>query len=196
MEAVTGIILAGGAARRMGGQDKGLLLFQQQPLFIHVARKLAPQVTTLQISANRHLDIYQQSGYRCISDSLEGFQGPLAGMLSALMVVETEWVVFSACDSPCLPSDFVSKLWQQKREASVCWIRTAERDHPVFCLMHRRLCEPLAKYLTTGERRVMTFLRQYGHAVAVDYPEQAFLNINTPQELLYYQKMIDNECSE
>jgi len=187
MEPVTGVILAGGAATRMGGEDKGLLLFQQHPLYCHVARVLAPQVTTLLINANRHIDIYQQSGYRCISDTLSGFQGPLAGMLSGLSAAKTDWVVFSACDSPCLPAQFVSDLWQQKGGASACWIRTSERDHPVFCLLHRRLHEPLAAYLASGERRVLAFLRQHGHAARVDYPEEAFLNINTPQELEHYQ---------
>lgn len=188
MEPITGVILAGGAATRMGGEDKGLLLFQQQPLYSHVARVLAPQVTTLLINANRHIDIYQQSGYHCISDTLSGFQGPLAGILSGLIAANTKWVVFSACDSPCLPTHFVNDLWQQKGEASACWIRTAERDHPVFCLLHRDLREPLAAYLDSGERRVLAFLRQYGHAARVDYPEAAFLNINTPHELEHCQR--------
>lgn len=66
MKNITGVILAGGAARRMGGKDKGLLIFKQQPLFMHVVNRFAPQVSALLISANRHQDIYAQSGYPCI----------------------------------------------------------------------------------------------------------------------------------
>ncbi|MBS0893874.1 molybdenum cofactor guanylyltransferase MobA [Tatumella sp. JGM130] len=187
MKDITGIILAGGAARRMAGKDKGLVTFREQPLFLHVAERFSPQVSSLMISANRHREIYQQYGYPCIHDSLEGFQGPLAGMLSGLEAAESDWVAFTPCDSPFIPRNFVDQLWQSKREAGACWIRSSQRDHPVFCLLHRQLIPALQDYLACGERRVLIFLSQYGHPVPMDTAESAFININTVQELSEYE---------
>ncbi|MFC6376703.1 molybdenum cofactor guanylyltransferase MobA [Tatumella terrea] len=189
MENITGVILAGGAARRMGGKDKGLLIFKRQPLFMHVVNRFAPQVSALLISANRHQDIYAQSGYPCIADTLNGFQGPLAGMLSGLAQSENEWVAFSSCDSPCIPLHFVRDLWLGKGNAAACWLRSSQRDHPVFCLLNRQLLPSLQAYLDSGERRVLQFLRQHGKSVSVEYPEQAFVNINTEQELKAFEEI-------
>lgn len=83
--AITGVVLAGGKARRMGGTDKGLLELDGKPLWRHVADILALQVETVVVNANRHRDIYQQSGLKVIPDSLADFPGPLAGMLSVFL---------------------------------------------------------------------------------------------------------------
>lgn len=71
--AITGVVLAGGKARRMGGTDKGLLELDGKPLWRHVADTLALQVETVVVNANRHRDIYQQSGLKVIPDSLADF---------------------------------------------------------------------------------------------------------------------------
>ncbi len=188
MKDITGVILAGGAGRRMEGQDKGLVTFNHQPLFMHVAMRFAPQVSTLLISANRNHEIYQQYGYPSISDSLEGFQGPLAGILSGLSASDSHWVAFTSCDAPFIPLNFVEQLWQKKQDAHACWIRTVERDHPVFCLLHRQLIPELQDYLSSGERRVLGFLRQHGHPVISDASESAFINMNTSKELRDYEE--------
>ncbi|EAU8882844.1 molybdenum cofactor guanylyltransferase MobA, partial [Salmonella enterica] len=90
-EVITGVVLAGGKARRMGGADKGLLELDGKPLWRHVADALAPQLATVVISANRHLDIYQASGLKAIPDSIADFPGPLAGMLSVFQQVAGDW---------------------------------------------------------------------------------------------------------
>ncbi len=50
-EAITGVVLAGGRATRMGGIDKGLQALNGRPLWRHVAEALAPQVDELVILA-------------------------------------------------------------------------------------------------------------------------------------------------
>ena len=97
---VTGIILAGGEARRMGGNDKGLIPYVNQPLIAHVIHHLAPQVEQLLINANRNIERYQQFGYPVISDSLSGYQGPLAGMLAGMQMATTDYILTAPCDSP------------------------------------------------------------------------------------------------
>jgi len=184
MTALTGVILAGGQGRRMGGQDKGLVLFRGIPLYQHVLQRLRPQVDIVMISANRNLDRYQSSGCRVISDTLPDYPGPLAGMLSGLQAAQTEWVAFCSCDTPFVPVDYVEQLERHKAEASAVWARSTERDHPALALLHRSLAEPLADYLQRGERRLMQFLReQGGHAVTISPDEAAFRNVNTPDDL-------------
>lgn len=184
MTALTGVILAGGQGRRMGGQDKGLVLFNGIPLYQHVLQRLRPQVDIVMISANRNLDRYQLSGCTVIPDTLPDYPGPLAGMLSALLTAETEWVAFCSCDTPFVPVDYVDQLWRQREKAPAVWARSAERDHPALALMHRSLAEPLADYLQRGERRLMQFLHeQGGHAVQVSQNEAPFRNVNTPEDL-------------
>lgn len=184
MSAITGVILAGGQSRRMGGEDKGLLQFYGQPLYQHVLQRLRPQVDHLLISANRNLSQYQLSGVTVIGDTLPDFPGPLAGMLSALRATQTDWAAFCACDTPFIPEDYVARLWQHKAQAPAVWVRSSQRDHPALALVHRRLAGALEEYLRRGERRLMHFLQQEGgHAVAFTDDELAFSNINTPDDL-------------
>lgn len=185
MPAITGVILAGGQARRMGGEDKGLIAYRGKPLFQHVLARLQPQVTSVMINANRNLATYQHSGLRVFSDTLLDFPGPLAGMLAALVTAETEWVAFAACDTPALPDNYVMRLWQMRGVAPVVWVCDEERDHPMLALMHVSLVEPLRDFLANGERRVMQFFKQAGgHSVMFNDSPHAFVNINNPSELI------------
>ena len=98
----------------MGGVDKGLQLLKGKALWRHVADTLQPQVTKLVISANRNLDCWRSSGYPIITDSLNDFPGPLAGMLSVMHQVEGEWFLFCPCDTPFIPSFLAERLILQK----------------------------------------------------------------------------------
>lgn len=182
---ITGVILAGGRGSRMGGKDKGLVLYQNKPLYQHVLQRFAPQVTTVWINANRNIEVYQQSGVPTIADTLSDFPGPLAGMLAALQQAESEWVAFCSCDTPCVPSNLVSELWKNRGQALAVWPRTEQRDHPTLALLHRSLAAPLQDYLARGERKLMLFLQQIGgHSVLFTQAEAAFRNINQPEDLL------------
>lgn len=181
---VTGVILAGGRGSRMGGEDKGLVLYRGKPLYQHVLTRLQPQVGKVCISANRSLPLYQQSGLPVIVDTLPDFPGPLAGMLAVLREIESEWAAFIPCDTPLVPADVVWQLWQKREDAPVVWARTADRDHPTVALVHRSVAEKLAAFLAQGERRVMQFLCQAGgHSVLFADDDGAFANINRPEDL-------------
>ncbi|EPG7967819.1 molybdenum cofactor guanylyltransferase MobA [Citrobacter koseri] len=187
--AITGVVLAGGKARRMGGADKGLLELDGKPLWKHVADTLASQLETVVINANRHQDIYQQSGLKVIPDSLADFPGPLAGMLSVLQQEKGDWFLFCPCDTPYIPRDLVARLKAQRNNAPVVWVHDGERDHPTIALVNRSVEPFLQEYLRSGERRVMVFMRQAGgHAVDFSDFKQAFVNVNTPEELARWQE--------
>lgn len=188
---ITGVVLAGGRGSRMGGQDKGLVLLNGVALFQHVLDALRPQVNQLVISANRHIDLYQRSGIPVIVDALPDYPGPLAGMLAVMEAVESEWFLFSPCDTPNIPYNLASRLWEGLGEPPVpaVWVNDGERDHPGTALIHHSVNAALKDYLSAGERRVMQFLRSIGGRTVVlnNAPDQ-FANINTLDELSHWQE--------
>lgn len=113
---ISGVILAGGRATRMGGEDKGLVSIGGIALYQYVLARLRPQVASVAISANRNQARYQTSGLPVIGDLTPNFAGPLAGMLAGLKQSPNEWVAFVPCDVPDFPADLVAQLWQQKAQ--------------------------------------------------------------------------------
>lgn len=186
---LTGVILAGGRATRMGNQDKGLIEVGGQALYLRVLNRLKPQVNHILINANRNQQQYQQSGYPVISDSIQGFVGPLAGMLTGLEQSKTEWVLFVPCDTPFLPLDLASRLWQQRQQKLAAYAADGERGHPTLCLLNTAIIEPLRDYLAAGDRKLMLFLDRL-QATAVNFADrpQAFNNFNTPEDCLNWSQ--------
>ncbi|WP_449576677.1 molybdenum cofactor guanylyltransferase MobA [Lelliottia nimipressuralis] len=181
---VLGVVLAGGRATRMGGKDKGLQELNGKPLWQHVADALRVQVGAIAVSANRHIDIYQQRGYPVYQDVLANYPGPLAGMLSVMQQADDEWFLFCPCDTPFIPSVLAERLVEQREDAPVVWVHDGERDHPAITLISRKLCPDLRAYLASGERRVMVFMRQSGgHSVDFSDLKEAFVNVNTTEDL-------------
>ncbi|GKW33247.1 molybdenum cofactor guanylyltransferase [Pectobacterium carotovorum subsp. carotovorum] len=181
---ITGVILAGGRATRMGGHDKGLIALNGVPLYQHVLSRLKAQVDEVMISANRNQAVYAQSGCRIIGDFDASFPGPLAGILSGLYASTSEWVVFVPCDVPALPCDLVNRLWQARGEANAAYATDGERPHPTLLLINRNLIGPLEAYLHLGNRKLMLFMEQVGaNAVSFSEHPKAFRNMNSPEDL-------------
>ena len=183
---ITGLILAGGAARRMGGGDKGLTMLAGKPLIEYALARLAPQVDALIINANRNLERYADYGCPVAADLQQGFQGPLAGMASGLKATTTEFMVCAPCDSPLLPEDLVQRLFRQLREqdAELSVAHNGERLQPVFALMRTALAGSLLAFLEGGGRKIDQWFQRHQLAVA-DFSDQpaAFSNVNSPEEL-------------
>jgi len=186
---ISAVILAGGQAKRMGGVDKGLQPLQGKPLFQFIYDRLHSQVEHISVNANRNQAIYAAAGLPVFGDNIEGFQGPLSGILTALERSETDFVLFVPCDSPFFPDNLLEKLKSAVvfHGVSIAYVHDGEREHPTFCLMARSLKDKLAAYLAAGDRRMLQFMRQNG-AVSVDFSENkaAFTNINTLDELLQF----------
>ncbi|HQR50270.1 MAG TPA: molybdenum cofactor guanylyltransferase MobA [Methylophilaceae bacterium] len=183
---VTGIVLAGGMGRRMGGVDKGLLPFHGKPLVAHVLERLQPQVTEILLNANREIEAYQAFGYPVISDAIGGFAGPLAGLHSGMSVAKTPLVVTVPCDSPFLPADLAQRLLQamEKHQADLAVAKTGDQPHPVFCLCRTSLLPGLTRFLESGGRKIDAWYAGL-NAVEVPFDDEAdaFANFNTPAEL-------------
>lgn len=183
---ITGIVLAGGMGRRMGGVDKGLVELDGRPMVAHVLARLAPQVGPLLINANQNPDRYAQFGYPVIADAVGGFAGPLAGLHAGMTAATTPFVVTVPCDSPFLPTDLVSRLATGLAggDAQLAVAKTVDQPHPVFALVRRDVLSHLAAFLHGGGRKIDAW---YATLRVVEVPfddeESAFRNINTADEL-------------
>lgn len=185
-KAITGLILAGGQSRRMGGIDKGLQMFRGKRLVDHVYERLAPQVGGIIVNANRNHDAYRTFGVRVVSDAIGGFAGPLAGLHAGLSVSRRPYLATAPCDSPFLPEDLVARLYAglDGSGADIAVARTGKWLQPVFCLARRGVLDDLSAFLKGGGRKVDAWYATLGVAeVAFDDEEEAFSNINTSDEL-------------
>lgn len=183
---VTGVILAGGRASRLGGQDKGLLELHGQPLIEYVIQAITPQVDRIIINANRNLERYRSYGYPVLSDRLPDFAGPLAGMLAALQQTDSAYLLIVPCDGPFLPGDLRARLQSalQQTDAEIACVHTGERLHPVYALLRQDLHKDLAEYIHDGGRAVQRWFISR-KLVQVDFSDcsERFVNINTAEEL-------------
>jgi molybdopterin-guanine dinucleotide biosynthesis protein A len=182
---ITAVILAGGRARRMGGQDKGLIEVSGRPMIDYVLEVLVPQVGHIVINANRNCERYASYGYPVIGDEIRGFQGPLAGIVSSMADVETPYLLTAPCDSPFLPEDLGSLLYGalMKGEAEIAVAHDGTRMQPVFALLRRDLRSSLLRFLAEDEHKIDLWFRRHKVATA-DFSGRldTFLNINTPQQ--------------
>ena len=183
---VTGVILAGGTGRRMGGVDKGLVALDGKPMVEHVLARLAPQVDAVLINANQNLDRYARLGVPVVPDAIPGFAGPLAGFSAGLAAATTEFVVTVPCDSPFLPHDLVARLMADlvAHRADLAVARTFDQPHPVFALVRRRVFAHLASFLDGGGRKIDAWYATLATVeTAFDDEADAFRNINTGADL-------------
>ena len=184
--AITGVVLAGGRAQRMGGANKGLLTFRGRPLVSHALDALGGVVGTRLISANRNLEAYARLGFPVIQDASENFDGPLAGLLSAMRMAATSYVLTVPCDAPLLTGSLLQRLAVRVFDsgAEIAVAEDGERLHPVVMLAETRLTDDLQAYLNAGERKVQHWIRRH-RWVSVDFSDAAgaLANINTPDEL-------------
>ena len=182
---ITGLLLAGGQGSRMGGVDKGLQDFRGRPLAAWTLERLAPQVSTLLISANRNLPDYTALGGKVVTDDIPGYAGPLAGLHAALGATRTSWLATCPCDSPFLPPDLVATLAAAlaRSHAPLAVVRTAEGPQPVFMLCRRDLRDSLGTFLAGGGRRIRSWQDAQG-ALQVDFADsRPFANFNTLADL-------------
>lgn len=189
MPPITGLVLAGGLGRRMGGQDKGLVTYQNKPLIEHVLAAFVPQVSALQISANRNIKRYQQYGYPVWTDDVQhiaDFSGPLVGIATALQHCQTDWLACVPCDAVSLPPDLVTRLYDAARQHAtpLAIAHDGNRTQPLYALIHRQGLPNLVAYLQAGNQKVMAWMDDY-QALHVDFSDQqaAFRNINRTEEL-------------
>lgn len=196
-EAVTGVILAGGQSRRMGGGDKGLLDLAGKPMLAHVIERLAPQVGRMVINANGDPERFAAFGLPVAADTIADFAGPLAGVLAGMRWSQANapaarWVATAAGDAPLLPADLVARALAAMRDrpGGIALAQSGGALHPVIGLWPVALADDLEAQLAAGVRKVLAWTDRHG-TVPVPCPMvqvggatlDPFFNANTPQEL-------------
>lgn len=183
---ITGIVLAGGQGRRMGGVDKGLQLLRGKPMAQWVIERFAPQVDEVLINANQNIEQYQILGYRVIPDAIGSFAGPLAGLHRGLSEAAHPLVVTAPCDSPFLPLDLVAQLKAalEAHQADLAVAKTGDQPHPVFSLCRKSVLPSLTVFLESGGRKIDLWYSQLKVVEVLFADEAAFRNINTKEELV------------
>jgi molybdenum cofactor guanylyltransferase len=182
--AVSGVVLAGGQGRRMGGVDKGLQALRGKPMAQWALERLAPQVDEILVNCNQNLDAYARFGYRLVPDEFGGFAGPLAGLHASLKAAAHPLVVTVPCDSPFLPCDLVSRLKEHLMEKDLAVAKTGDQPHPVFSLVRRDVLGNLEAFLRSGGRKIDAWYASLATVeVSFDDEADAFRNINTLEEL-------------
>lgn len=180
------IILAGGEGRRMGGCDKGLVPFQSQPMVAFAVRLVRPFVRRVIISCNRHLPEYAVLADEVVEDSLEGFQGPLAGILAGLKVSRSDQVLVLPCDTPLLESVLIERLLAAATASpeSIAVLSEGDRLHPLHAVIPRLLADDLEHWLEGGQRAVQRWMRNHSlQLIDISDLSDQLCNLNTFQEL-------------
>ncbi|MFK7763307.1 MAG: molybdenum cofactor guanylyltransferase MobA [Roseobacter sp.] len=202
MKQPLGVILAGGLATRMGGGDKGLLQLGNGTLLSHVRARLDPQVAGLGLNANGDPTRFAAFGMPVLADSIEGFAGPLAGVLAGLDWAASEGaetIVTAAADTPFLPGDLVPQLLRASEGMAHPLVLAATPDdargqvrHPTFGLWPVALREDLRDALVDGLRKVVLWTDRHGgrEALFPAQPFDPFFNVNTPKDLAAAEQML------
>ena len=190
MNAITGLVLAGGLGRRMGGIDKGLVEFDGRPMVAPVIERLLPQVDALLINANQNAGNYAAFGHPVVPDRIAGFAGPLAGVDAGLVASTTPRLVSGPGDWPFRPLDLVKRLRSalEAEHAQLAVAKTGDQAHPVFSLVRRDVQDDLTAFLDSGGRKIDAWYARLAVVeVSFDDEAAAFANINTREELTGYQ---------
>ncbi|MEO1709840.1 MAG: molybdenum cofactor guanylyltransferase MobA [Pseudomonadota bacterium] len=197
-EKPVGVILAGGLSRRMGGGDKGLLDLGGMTMLSHVISAFRPQVAELVLNANGDADRFAQFGLPVVADPVDGFVGPLAGILAGLTwaaqhAPDARYIATVSSDAPFLPPDLVARLSAELQPGGapkIVSVASGGREHPILGLWPVALAGNLADALQDGLRKVDLWTARHDQSSVHFEPRQIggcavdpFFNANTPEEL-------------
>jgi molybdenum cofactor guanylyltransferase len=194
-----GVLLAGGLSRRMGGGDKTLRPLGGKPMLAHIIERAKPQVSTLIINANGDPARFAAFGLPVAADVIEGFAGPLAGVLTGMEWAaqnrpDAPWLATFATDAPFFPRDLASRLHEAvaREKADMACARSDGQEHPVFGLWPVRLRGDLRRAMAEGVRKVDLWTARYKLAVAEfsAEPFDPFFNANRPEDLAEAERLL------
>jgi molybdopterin-guanine dinucleotide biosynthesis protein A len=196
------VILAGGRSSRMGGADKALLPLQDRPLIGHILTRLSPQVRDIALNTNRPPESYRRFERPILPDTIPGFEGPLAGLLTGLLWSgqahgDATHLLTAPCDTPFLPLDLVDRLREtlQRTGSDIVVACDEDRIHPVIGLWPIALAGHLADYLQRQRRRAMQAWMEHFRVATAEFPALQMTNLNTAQDFgLEYVGLRGKEC--
>ncbi len=201
---VAGVILAGGLSRRMGGGDKSLQSIAGSTMLNRVIDRLRPQVSDMALNANGDAARFSETGLPVIADPVEGFAGPLAGILAGMawagaLSSPPSHIVSVASDTPFFPADLVERflIANEGLMDRIVLAQSGGHRHPVFGLWPLALHAQLKEFMATTETyKVLAFVRNHDNC-SVDFPlietgklpADPFFNANTPEDIEMAEKI-------
>lgn len=181
---ITAIVLAGGQGSRMNHQDKAWVIHAGKPLILHVIDRIGTSVDNVIISRNRNHDGYDDLGFTCVADVLQGYQGPLAGIMSCAPLINTSMTMVLPCDTPNIPQDLTSRLLAGKGDAEIAIAAHDNGMEPLIFLADTDILISIRSYLDSGKRSVKGWHETHRH-IEVSFGEgtSCFENINRLSQL-------------
>ena len=202
LQAIAGVILAGGLSSRMAGQFKATAVIGGELLLQRVIDRLQPQVDTLLVNLNRDLPQLDDQNLNIVADSLAGYPGPLAGLVAAFEYLDqhnssAEALAMVPCDGPFLPENLVAVLAEAlaASNASVACVRYGGQLQPTFSLWRRAVSSTVGARLRQQPQGGLKGLFSELPTVFVDWPPtepDPFFNINTPQDLIKADQLLES----
>ncbi len=197
---VVGVLLAGGLARRMGGGDKCLRSLGERTILEHVIDRARPQVAQLLLNANGDPVRFARSGLPVVGDVVDGFVGPLAGVLTGMEWAEVNrpdcpWIATIATDTPFFPLDLVARMRGaiERQGTELACAASAGRTHPVFGLWPVRLAAELRAAMVDESIRKVDVWTARHRLIEVDFatdPIDPFFNTNRPEDLTTAERLL------
>lgn len=183
---LTLVILAGGRGRRLGEQDKGLLLWRGKPFIEHILDNLEAVTRNILINANRNIGLYQRYHYPVLKDEIQGYVGPLAGMHVALRVANTPFILTLPCDAPYSTPAIIDRFCEvhADRHELLYVASTDDGLQPVYAMIHTSLAGSLEQYLVDGKRKIQDWMMTNdAFVVNFDRGITSFMNVNMEADL-------------
>ncbi|OYD81892.1 molybdenum cofactor guanylyltransferase MobA [Azospirillum brasilense] len=199
-EGVAGVLLAGGLSRRMGGGDKSLRTLGGRSILERIVATVRPQVGPLVLNANGDPARFAAFGLPVAADVVEGFAGPLAGVLTGMEwaranAPQCRWLASFATDAPFIPDDLVARLVAavEREGADLACARSDGQEHPVFGLWRVDLADDLRRAMVEEDmRKVDAWTARHRLAIA-DFatdPVDPFFNTNRPDDLAEAERLM------
>jgi len=199
-KSITGVLLAGGLARRMGGGDKSLRPLAGMPILGHVLARVRPQVGPLLLNVNGDPARFEEFGLPMAADVIEGHAGPLAGILTGMdwaaeHAPDCAWLASFATDAPFLPGDLVARLDSAiaAEGAEMACAASNGRSHPVFALWPVALRAALRHALVVEDiRKIDAWTARYKTAMVefAALPHDPFFNANRLEDFAEAERLL------
>lgn len=192
---VSGVILAGGKSSRYG-KNKGLVRLNGIPLIERVIKAMQPLFRDLILITNTP-DEYAHLGLTMHRDIIKGL-GPLGGIYTALCSIPGDAGFFVACDMPALNRGLINHMIEVSADFDVVVPRISGRMETLHAMYGKGCLLAVKRLIDAGGRQVIRFFPE----VSVRHIEEeevlrfdpeliSFSNINRPQELRKYQKLLN-----
>ena len=196
---ILGVILAGGKSKRFG-EDKTKAKLGNKTLLEHTISKLEKNFKEILVIENKKNVIQDKKNIFSTKDIIEGYLGPLVGVLSAMDWIKRNkknynWLATFPCDTPFFDENIIDKVKRCPNNSSkkLFFLKRKNRRHNIFGLWSLELKDILFQDINSGYRKVEEWANKVGSEIIEinDKNDYSFLNINTKEDLQKAKKKLN-----